>query len=173
MWPVYTAARGIYRRRQMGWHPFRTNLGGTVSGDVLTLTTDPKGNLYAAGTFENPASSWDNVNHYWVGQVSGGQFNQLLNGDNILIANAPIRQTLCSDTSGAIYAAGGFTDSTCDVCVTQTAWGHEFVARWKDSLWSVVGTGNNALNANANIQSLCTNERGTLYAAASFTDSTC
>src|ERR1041384_5169419 len=66
-----------------------------------------------------------------------------LGGLNGLAANAFIN-SVCSDASGNIYAAGYFTNSS----------GNWYVAKYNGSAWSELG-GLNGLSANGYIQSVC------------------
>src|ERR1041384_2103543 len=82
-----------------------------------------------------------------------------LGGLNGLSANNPIN-SVCSDASGNIYAAGWFTNSS----------GNWYVAKYNGSSWSELG-GLNGLSANGYIQSVCSDASGNIYAAGLFTNS--
>jgi len=77
-------------------------------------------------------------------------------------ANAPIL-SICTDKSGNLYAAGTFTDSASELK------GDCFVAKWNGTLWSELGIGGGALNANGQINSICADTTGNLYVAGAFT----
>ncbi len=83
-------------------------------------------------------------------------------GVNALGANNPI-SCICSDATGNIYAAGGFTNG-----LTYPN-GKRFVAKWNGIIWSEVG-GLNGLSANSYIYSICTDASGNVYAAGDFTN---
>jgi hypothetical protein len=69
-------------------------------------------------------------------------------------------ETLGTDASGSVYAAGRILDAN----------GHEYVAKFDGVNWNVLGTGTNALNANNYILSICFDPAGNLYAAGKFTN---
>ena len=91
---------------------------------------------------------------------------ELGTGANALKANAPI-YTISSDTFGNIYAAGLFNDSN-------WVFAKRYVAKWDcfTHIWSQLGTGSNALNANGEVYTICSDKHGNIYAAGGFTDST-
>ena len=70
--------------------------------------------------------------------------------------------TICTDNSGNVYAAGNFMNSM----------GNKYVAKWDKStgIWSELG-GDNSLAANDNLGALCADTSGNIYAAGSFTNS--
>jgi len=84
-----------------------------------------------------------------------------LGGTNALAANNEI-QSICTDKSGNVYAAGSFTNSS----------GKEYVAKWNKATntWSELG-GKNSLAANASILSVCIDNSGNVYTAGYFTNS--
>ena len=71
-------------------------------------------------------------------------------------------ETLCTDASGNVYAAGRFLDHGAN----------EYVAKWDGTSWSEVGTGSNALNAGDYILTICADASGNLYAGGKFKDTT-
>ena len=87
-------------------------------------------------------------------------------GANALNANGSIL-TICTDSIGNLYAAGGFLDST------TLAYGRCYVAKWDHiaQQWSELGTGANKLNANEGIETMFVDGHGNVYVAGSFTDS--
>lgn len=89
------------------------------------------------------------LNAQWIELGANSVFNQ--------------ETTIAIDNSGYIYAAAGdFVDSN----------GKYYVAKWNGVNWSELGTGANALNANAQITSIAIDDTGNLYAVGGFTDST-
>ena len=85
-------------------------------------------------------------------------------GSNALNANYIIF-SLLADTSGNIYAAGGFTDSAS--YITGTA----YVAKWNGNTWSTLDAPDtNTLNANNAILTMTQDLAGNIYAAGNFTD---
>ena len=69
------------------------------------------------------------------------------------------------DSTGNLYAAGSFTDST--------YWnqGYPYVAKWNGTNWSELGTGSNKLKPNCPIRAIAADKQGNIYAAGQFTDS--
>ena len=99
-------------------------------------------------------------------QLFAQEWIELGSGINALNPNNSI-WTLCADTGGIVYAAGGFTDS---VSINK---GNFYVAKWDPNLmkWSEVGIGLNSLHANGSISTIFLDNKHYLYAAGSFTDS--
>jgi hypothetical protein len=64
--------------------------------------------------------------------------------------------SICSDKSGNIYAAGNF----------QNIYGNYYVAKWDGTNWSDLGN----LNVNLFINSICVDDSMNVYAAGNFTD---
>lgn len=94
---------------------------------IFGMTSDPSGNIYAAGFFYNAS-----VKRY-VAKWDGNTWSEL-GGTNALGANDMI-YTITSDPAGNIYAAGTF----------QNAAGQRYVAKWDGTSWSQLGTGTNPL----------------------------
>jgi hypothetical protein len=86
---------------------------------------------------------------------------QVGTGTDPLNAGGLYIETMCTDASGNVYAAGRFQDIG----------GKAYVAKWDGTAWSEVGTGNNALDANDYILSICFDHAGHLYAAGKFKNS--
>src|SRR5437763_1666298 len=82
-----------------------------------------------------------------------------LGGLNGLAANDWIN-SVCSDASGNIYAAGWFSNSS----------GNRYVAKYNGSSWSELG-GLNGLAANGVIESVCSDFSGNIYAGGYFSNS--
>ena len=72
--------------------------------------------------------------------------------------------TMCSDRNGNMYVAGWFRAMNID-----TSWNVN-VYKWDGSSWSELGTGATALNANSQIQVLCSDSSGNIYAGGEFTN---
>jgi|GEM_PF-807948 len=72
--------------------------------------------------------------------------------------NGVIKST-CSDSTGAIFAAGAFKNSN----------GKYYVAKWDGIKWQELG-GDNGLKANGVIFSICSDAKGNIYAAGKFTN---
>ncbi len=127
-----------------------TNALNAQSG-INTICADKYNNIYAAGMFIDSnfyryVAKWDPLIGSWT---------ELGTGANALNAFWEIN-TICSDDSGNIYAAGNFFD----------VHGYEYVAKWNGINWQSVGT----LHANNRITSICVDDSFNVYAAGSFTD---
>lgn len=121
---------------------------------IKTLTSDPAGNIYAAGSFTNSSGK------QFVAKWNGSSWSELGTGSNALAANEEIR-CIISDAAGNIYAAGSFTSNN-----------RQYVAKWNGTSWSPLGTGTNALMINQPILSIACDQAGNIYAAGAFTNST-
>lgn len=129
---------------------------GITTGYVKSICSDPSGNIYAVG---------DVINAYGfkhVGKYDGSSWRALggnVCGVNGLDANNVIN-SICSDPSGNIYAAGEFTNSS----------GKKYVAKYDGNAWSELG-GLNGLSANFPIHSVHSDASGNIYATGEFTNS--
>jgi hypothetical protein len=85
---------------------------------------------------------------------------ELGSGVNALNANGPINSVV-TDNSGNVYAAGGFTNAN----------GKYYVAMWNGTSWTELGAGSSPLNANNIIQALTVDGSNNIYAGGNFTDS--
>jgi len=132
-------------------------LNGLAANDaIFTVCSDASGNIYAAGWFTNGPNEFSG-NRY-VAKYNGSSWSEL-GGLNGLAPNGEIR-TICSDTSGNIYAAGSFINSS-----------HKhYVAKYNGSSWSELG-GLNGLAANSSINSVCSDPSGNIYAGGNFSNS--
>ncbi len=86
-------------------------------------------------------------------------WTELGTGANALNANDVI-QSICTDSSGNVYAAGDFTNSS----------GYYYVAKWNGSNWEEVKSNTSSLNANGQIRKIIVDNNGNLYAAGNFTN---
>ena len=128
----------------------------SANGPIYSLCSDDSGHIYAAGDFTNYFHS--PIKHRYVAKWDGSIWSELA-GTNELLADSTI-YSLCTDTSGNIYAAGAFTNGD----------GYFYVAKWNGSAWAELG-GISALAANGSIASICSDPSGNIYAAGSFTNS--
>ena len=128
----------------------------SYSSIIHSICKDGNGNIYAAGDFRNSSgktfvAKWDKTTNTW----------SELGGLNALATNNTIF-SICCDALGNIYAAGIFTNS----------FGKMFVAKWDKTTntWSELG-GLNALAANNNIMSVCSDKFGNIYTCGAFHNS--
>jgi hypothetical protein len=130
-----------------GWTKLGT-AANTFNGNVITVTTDVTGNVYAAGNFTNAGGK------YYVAKWNGSTWSEV----GALNANGPIGVVM-TDGAGNIYAAGSFSN-TLD---------KRYVAKWNGSAWSELG-GAGALGANNFINTLAIDGTGNIYAAGNFSN---
>ncbi len=129
-------------------------------GWIYTICTDTNNNIYAAGQFTDSnhvaghtyVAKWDHAMHFWT---------KLGTGANALNGNSAIT-SIATDLKGNVYAAGDFTNGS------EAGRGFTYVAKWDGDVWSELGTGGNALNADGSINSICVDDSGNVYAAGNF-----
>lgn len=163
---------------------------------VLSLTTDPAGNLYAAGFFHNSSGAC------YVAKWNGSSWSEL---GGLTSSPTGWINTIVSDASGNIYAAGTFRNSLASTYVAKfngSTWselggigsffnnsiktlaidgagniyaggfftngaGNKFVAKFNGSSWSELG-GTNSQNFNSWIVSICSDPAGNIYCGGWF-----
>ncbi|MFH1937350.1 MAG: hypothetical protein ABIK52_07295, partial [Bacteroidota bacterium] len=118
------------------------------TGQIMSLTSDANGNIYAAGFFNknnviNNIVKWNASTNSW----------SFLTG----IPVPYFANSIVADASGNIYAGGEFLDKDEKI----------YVAKWDGSSWSNVGN----LNSNAPIKAVCVDKNGRVYAGGDFTNS--
>jgi len=134
------------------WSELGAGVAHQVFGDyqIFSIIADPAGNIYAAGIFgPDHVMKWNGVSWSAVGAGS----DSLFHSDAIF--------SICMDVYGNLYAAGRIREAIS---------GNRFVARWNGTIWSELGTGTNALSANEDVQSICSDGNGNIYAGGIFTD---
>jgi hypothetical protein len=122
---------------------------------IKSICSDPYGNIYAGGYYTNASGK------YYVSKWDGSTWSELV-GTNALSANGEIN-SICSDNLGNIYVAGDFSNGVSSII------GSKYVAKWDGSAWSELG-GTNALSANSDIYSICSDVAGNIYAAGKFSN---
>jgi hypothetical protein len=127
---------------------------------ILSICSDPSGNIYACGKFTTGGSSifGDNVVAKW----NGSTWSRLLGLPSPAYEMGVYTgiNCVCSDASGNIYAGGGFVNSS----------GNYYVAKWNGSNWSELG-GLNSFTPNAGVFYLfCDQKTGFIYAGGYSTD---
>jgi len=129
-----------------------------ANGTIWSICADASGNIYAAGSFH------DTNGYSYVAKWDGTVWSQLgADSTTPNFYNSGIL-TIAIDASCNVYAAGQFSDSLIAYK------GHEYVAKWNGTTWNELGTGSNALNANAEIDAICVDASGNVYAGGIFTD---
>jgi hypothetical protein len=113
-------------------------------GEIKTISTDAKGNIYAGGSFTNSFSGY-----HFIAKWNGKFWSEL--GKNPNQFNYNIYE-ICPDKSGNIYAIGGFTNSL----------NHEFVAKWNGANWSSLGD-NSDFNQRDGLNIITTDTNGNIY----------
>ena len=135
------------------WHQLGSGLDTARFSYISKILVDKNAFVFAAVNIES-GSTWTSEIFKW----DGFGWNQLghLDANNSTY-------TLCLGDSGVIYAAGDFTNIN----------GKRYVAKYNPltGLWNEVGTGTEALNANGNIGTLCTDSLSHIFAGGNFTDS--
>jgi len=136
------------------WSELGSGLAHQYLGDyqIFSILVDTSGNIYAGGNFPPyKVMKWDGSSWNPVG-ITSGIFSYYYSVNS-----------LCFDLYGNLYAGGTIQD---------TATGNRFVAKWDGTAWSELGIGSGALNANQDIQSICSDASGNIYAGGIFTDTT-
>ncbi len=132
-----------------GWRAL--GFGDEFSRDIYAICSDNSGNIYATGTILYGmaliVSKWAGQNWNHVGGVNFA--------NSFLYAH----YALCSDASGYIYAAGTFSDST----------NNRFVNKFDYHHWNELGAAGSIVTGSirscGDIQALCTDPNGNIYAA--------
>ncbi|MCX6351749.1 MAG: T9SS type A sorting domain-containing protein [Bacteroidetes bacterium] len=129
-----------------------------ANGSIYTMCVDTKGNIYVAGEFTNSKG------RPYVAKWDGTKWSELTSDTTGISYNwtyPKVIYSICTDTKGNIYASGNFLTST----------NKFYVAKWDGTKWSQLGTGTNALNANANILSIGADGSDKIYATGKFENS--
>jgi hypothetical protein len=129
------------------------------NGGIQALASDKMGNIYAGGQLRT-SSAESMFDTFYVAKWDGNTWTELGTGNAALNANNQIN-TITTDSSGNVYAAGDFEDEL----------GKSYVAKWNGSTWTELGSGINALAANNHILSVVVDQFENVYAAGEFTDS--
>ena len=137
-----------------------TELKGTNSldanRDIQSICIDKAGNIYAAGYFT------DANKKCYVAKFDGKSWTDLGSSGSALSATTGAIMCMNIDTADNIYVGGTFTNSN----------GKNYVAKWNGSKWAEMGTGSNALNANATISAMCMDSKGHMFVSGDFTGAT-
>ena len=140
-------------------------LGGTVPGIALnaigpiySVISDAFGNIYAGGGL------YDASGHVYVAKWDGNKWIELGNTGLYAAINTNSGVlSICSDSYGNIYAAGGIDEHLKS----------GFIGKWDGTNWTILGgtVPGIALNPNNGILSICSDALGNIYAGGYFTDS--
>ena len=88
------------------------------------------------------------------------QWTQLGTGNDTIAAGTSFDiNTVCTDATGNVYAAGQFVEPA-----------GRYVAKWNGTTWSTMGTGSTALSAHGDIYTICADPSGNIYAGGHFTN---
>ncbi|MFH1118658.1 MAG: T9SS type A sorting domain-containing protein [Bacteroidota bacterium] len=127
-----------------------------VFTELSCVSSDASGNIYVGGNFTNPDGN------YYVAKWNGSAWSEL-GGLNSFVPNSSVKCILCDPKTGYIYTGGYFTNG-----VTYET-GKFYVAVYNGTSWSELG-GTNGLAANNNINCICNDAAGNIYAAGYFTN---
>jgi len=118
---------------------------------ISNLHADKNGNLYVSGKYAsgNPfVARWNSTSNWAIlSVISGFTSNKYIS-------------SICTDTSGAVYTTGSFTNSA----------GNYYVAKWGINGWEEVGS-LNGLAASNIIYTIHIDANGNLFAAGAFINS--
>jgi hypothetical protein len=124
--------------------------------ELSCVSSDASGNIYVGGNFTNSGGN------YYVAKWDGSAWNEL-GGLNSFDPNSSVKCIFCDPKTGYIYTGGYFTNG-----VSPTT-GKFYVAKYDGTSWNELG-GANGLAANSNINSICNDAAGNIYAAGYFTN---
>ena len=124
--------------------------------DLSCVSSDASGNIYVGGNFTNSSGN------YYVAKWNGSAWSEL-GGLNSFNPNSSAKCIICDPKTGYIYAGGYFTNGASPTT------GKFYVAKYDGASWSELG-GTNGLSANNNINCLCNDAAGNIYAAGYFTN---
>jgi hypothetical protein len=132
-----------------------SELGGTnalaANSNINTICTDAAGNLYAGGYFQNGTGT--SIVAKWNGNTwsqLGAGFTYIYNG----WSSAASINSLCTDPSGHVYAAGSFIDTSSNY----------YIAEWIDTAWIELGS----IGVSSAFGSICSDPSGNIYAPRNF-----
>lgn len=118
---------------------------------ITCLTTDISGNVYVTGLFTDNngiqygIAKWNGTGWYRFGSIAQNSITSII-----------------IDSSGNVYVTGSDINSR----------GKYYVSKVNGNIWSELGTGANALNANMAISTLALDPAGNVYAAGYFNEAT-
>jgi len=143
------------------WSELGTGANALKANNAInTIFVDTFGNVYAAGAFtDSVTSAGGNV---YVAKWDGTSWSELGAGVGHQLANDVQIFSVLADGVGNVYAAGyALLDS-----------GYNYVFKWDGTSWSKVGSSADFLcKQYEQINQLCFDLHGNLYAAGMFTDS--
>jgi len=149
-----TSANNIAEWNGTAWTPLGAGISGSSGGEVVALTTDAAGNVYAGGTFTdaggitaNNIAEWNGNNWSALGSGTGGSY--------------PDVYGLITDGAGNLYVGGTFTTAG---GVTVNG-----LAKWNGSTWSALGTGVSGPLGSPYVQGMVFDRAGNLYVGGTFT----
>jgi len=126
-----------------------------VGGDIKSIVADNSGNLYAAGNITQV--------HPFISKWNGSKWSKVETGNDTLPCQYV--RSLTVNNSGNLYVAGQYYYGG------NIAYNSNFIANWNGTSWSVLGTGNNALNnSDSIISNVVADNSGNVYAAGGLSD---
>ncbi len=152
----FTTADGLAVNYVAKWNGASWSaLGSGMNGQVNSLAVDSAGNLFAGGVFTTAGGVAANYIAKWNGSTWSNLGSGMSGSGSVGV------YALATDSSGNLYAGGGFT----------TAGGvmASNVAQWNGTAWSSLGGGLSTLSGATSISSLVIDSTGKLYAGGAFT----
>jgi hypothetical protein len=132
-----------------------SSLGSGMNGQVNALAVDSAGNLFAGGVFTTAGGVAAN----YIAKWNGTSWSNL--GSGMSGSGSVGVYSLVTDSSGNLYAGGGFT----------TAGGMQAsnVAKWNGAEWGSLGGGLSTLAGGSSVSAMVLDSTGNLYAGGAFT----
>jgi len=151
----FSTAGGVTANNIAKWNGNSwSRLGSGMNGVVDSLACDSAGNLYAGGHFTTAAG----VSATNIAEWNGSAWTPV--GSGINDYGFDIVFALTCDSSGNIYAGGGFT-SAGGVSATN-------IAKWNGSFWCALGSGIYDAQSPDVVTTLACDDSGNLYAGGAF-----
>lgn len=131
------------------------NCISSYSSFVVSLYVDVHDNVYAGGQIKNAEG------RYYVAKWNGQAWTEMSDPDGTSYSTYGV-EDIAGDKAGNIYVSGRG--------VQQGPLNRYTVKRWDGTKWVEAGGGSLGLNANQQVEAICTDASGGLYAGGYFTD---